>query len=216
MLLFRYLFLSFSIFLGLFISDVSAFQHLGVHGKTYPIVENDFYNWLILKVKEKEKGLKKFTNQDLQKLIEKGMIVNEFDDMPHCTKSSSKSIDLTYILDKNISDSNGNILYSKGTTVNPFNYVGLNKAYLFLDVDNITQINHYFMLAKESDNIQPMAVKGNLQRFYQISSNKGIPVPAGKASKLMLEKFQISCIPSLVTQKEKLINVESFDTEVMK
>ncbi len=191
-------------------TQVFAVQNLGVHGKTYKIEENNFYEWLMSRIKSQKDKIKKFNKRDVSKMLTKQMEIDGFN-IPNCTENNTKTVDPVYILDHNIKDANGNILYSKGTVVNPFDYMNFKRKYFFLDVDNATQVNLYRKIASKSKmNIQPLAVSGNLQEYYQKAKASGLSIPAGKPNKQIIKKMNITCVPSLAYQKGKLLEVKEF------
>jgi hypothetical protein len=194
-------------------TQVFAVQNLGVHGKTYEIEENNFYEWLMSQIRAKQDNFEKFnkfTEQDVYKMLTKQMEVDGFD-IPNCSENNTKTVNPTYILDHHIKDTSGNILYSKGTVVNPFNYISFKRKYFFLDVDNDTQVNLYREIVNKSDiPIQPLAVSGNLQEFFYKAKSMGLPIPAGKTNTQIIKKMNIRCVPSLAYQKGNLLEVKEF------
>jgi len=184
--------------------------NLGTHGKTYPIIENNFYTWLMDRIRSQKNKVPSINEHTLRKKLAKKMQVKDFN-IRNCTENKTKTVDPTYILDHNITDSGGNILYSKGTVVNPFDYINFKRKYLFLDVDNSTHIRLYKKLLASSDKpIHPLAVSGNLQRYYQKAKSLNIPIPAGKPNKRIIEKMNIKCVPALAYQSGKILKVREY------
>ena len=184
--------------------------NLGTHGKTYPIVENNFHEWLMSRIRSQKDKIPSLDENFLRKKLAKKMQVKDFG-IPKCTDNKTKTVDPTYILDHNITDSSGNILYSKGTVVNPFDYINFKRKYFFLDVDNSTHIQLYKKLLASSDKpIQPLAVSGNLQRYYQKAKSLNMPIPAGKANKKMIKRMNITCVPALAYQDSKVLKIKEF------
>jgi len=192
-----------------------AFKDLGVHGKTYPVVENDFYEWLMSKLEEKGKNFTPPSKEDVRRMVEKKLIVSEFDDIRSCQENTTRAVDLTIILDHDIKDSSGNVIHSKGKTVNPLDYRDMRRDYFFLDVDNLTQVKMFIQEAANRP-MQPMAIAGNLSHFYENVKRNGIEIPAGKSTQLMLDRFQIRCAPTLVRQKGKMLEVIEYQVEDVK
>jgi len=185
--------------------------NLGTHGKTYPIIENNFYEWLMHKVKSNKENLPNIGEREVSEMLSKKMKVKGFD-IPNCKKNKVKEIDPTYILEHNIKDANGNVLYSKGTIVNPFEYMDFKRKYFFLDVDNLSHVQLYKKLSASSEkNIQPLAVSGNLQKYYQTIKSMGINIPAGKPNKKIIKKMDITCVPSLAYQSGKILKVREYN-----
>jgi|GEM_PF-2650343 len=199
-----------TIFITFFSLNVFAVVNLGTHGKTYPVIENNFHKWLMNKIRSQKDKIPKLNKNVLQKKLAKKMQVKGFD-IPICTENRTKKVNPTYILDHNIKDANGNVLYSKGTVVNPFEYMNFKRKYFFLDVDNTTQVQLYKNLLASSDkSIHPLAVSGNLQKYYQKAKSLNIPIPAGKANKKMIKRMNITCVPALAYQDGKVLKVREF------
>jgi hypothetical protein len=201
----------------LFVGTLNAYavENLGTHGKTYPVVENDFYQWLMGKLEKKAQEYIPPTEDEVRRMVEKKLYVDGFDNISKCQDNSTREVDLTVILEHDIKDPSGNILFSKGTVVNPFDYNDMKRNYFFLDVDNLTQVKKYLEVSQSSQ-IQPMATAGNLSFFYQNTARSGKAVPAGKTSQLMIDRFQIRCTPTLVRQKDKKIEVIEYYIEDVK
>lgn len=207
-----------SMFLTLFITltistGVSAREitpiNLGVHGKLYDIVENDFEEWLMKKVKSKEKDLVQLGRDQIQKMAEKQYKVNF--DIPDAQKYSKRSVDPSIILDHDVKDHLGNILYRKGLRINPFEYTAFSRKYLFIDASNPLHFDIYKKLSvSKGSNIQPIAVNGDVRDFNDTLSNLNPAqrIPAGKASKAMIDRFRIERLPSLAYQEGKTLVIE--------
>ncbi len=73
-------------------------------------------------------------------MIEKKLIVTEYSDLSSCKEDTTREIDLTIILEHDIKDASGNIIHSKGKVINPLNYRNMRLDFLFLDVDNLEQV----------------------------------------------------------------------------
>jgi len=185
--------------------------NLGTHGKTYSIVENNFHEWLMSRIRSNKDKIPNFNKKELKKRLAKKMQVKGFD-IPKCTDNKTKTVDPTIILDRNITDANGNILYSKGTVVNPFDYINFKRKYFFLDVDNSTHVQLYKKLLASSDKpIHPLAVSGDLQEYYQKAKSLNTPVPAGKVNKKMIKRMNITCVPALAYQDGKILKVRKYN-----
>lgn len=146
-------------------------------------------------------------------MIEKKLIVTEYSDLSSCKEDTTREIDLTIILEHDIKDASGNIIHSKGKVINPLNYRNMRLDFLFLDVDNLEQVEIFLQKAQKRPT-QPMAVAGNLSHFYENVKRNNISTPAGKSTQLMLDRFQIKCTPpTLVKQKGKVLEVIEYKIE---
>jgi hypothetical protein len=191
----------------LFNINALAVVNLGTVGKTYPIVENDFYEWITNQVKKNADKIEKIDKDKLHDLVSKQLYVDF--DLPDAKEHKIKEYEPVYILNHDIKDQSGNILYTKGYSYNVFNYVTFKKQYFFLNAERKEHIIKYLEYSRKYNNLQPIITKGSLSYFYQIVKQyQKNPFPAGKATKLMLDKMFIKKLPSLVYQKEKKLIVE--------
>lgn len=202
------------VFIAIFmiISCFNAFavKNLGTYGKTYEIKENNFYVWLMNEIKSHKNNIPNLDGENVVRMFEKQMEIKDFE-IPKCTQNRTKTIDPTYILDHDIKDANGNVLYSKGTIVNPFDYITFKREYFFLDVDNSTHVKLYKKILESSKKlVQPLAVSGNLQKYYYDAAKIGINIPAAKPNNQIIEKMNITCVPSLAYQEGKMLKIEEF------
>jgi hypothetical protein len=180
---------------------------LGVVGKTYKILENDFYDWITGQVKQNRNKVPQFNKKIVQTYLNKQLYVNF--DLPDAREYTVKKYEPIYVLDKNIKDNNGNILYPAGYSYNVFDYISLKRNYFFLNAEKKEHILKYVEYAKKYPFLQPIIVKGSISYFYEVIQKLiDKPIPAGKASKLMLDKMFIKKLPSFVYQKEKKLVVE--------
>ncbi|KAA0257489.1 hypothetical protein FHQ18_09100 [Deferribacter autotrophicus] len=191
----------------LFSINAFAVVNLGTVGNTYPIVENDFYEWIINQVKKNADKIPKIDKNKLYNFVDKQLYVDF--DLPDAKEHKIKEYEPVYILDHDIKDQNGNILYPKGYSYNVFDYVTFKHVYFFLNAEKRSHIASYLEYADRYKNIQPIVVKGSLTYFYEtIKKFQKRPIPAGKATKLMLDKMFVKKLPSLVYQKGKKLIVE--------
>lgn len=194
------------------ISAIPAFAkvktlNLGTHGQVYEITENDFEEWLMARLQSKEvqKNLTNFTQEQVQRMAERHFKVTDFY-IPEVREYRKRTIDPTITIKHDVKDHMGNILYRKGTKVNPFQYTSFSRAYLFINASDTSHINLYKKLAAENKIlIQTFAVKGDIRDFNE--SVKNAP-PAGRPTKQILDRFAIEKLPSFAWQSEKYLIVE--------
>jgi len=189
-----------------------AVVDLGTVGKTYPIVENDFYEWILSQVKKNADKIPKIDKNKLYDLVDKQLYVDF--DLPDAKEYRIKEYEPVYVLDHDIKDHEGNILFPKGYTYNPFDYITFKRRYFFLNAEKKEQIGKFLEYANKYANLQPIIVKGSLSYFYEVVKKfQKNPIPAGKATKLMLDKMFVKKLPSYVYQKDKKLIVEEIPVE---
>ncbi|MGA1846214.1 hypothetical protein [Deferribacter abyssi] len=197
------------IFILIFVLSINshAVVNLGTVGKTYPIVENDFYEWIVKQVKKNTGKIPKIDKNKLYDLVDKQLYVDF--DLPDAKEHKIREYEPVYVLDHDIKDQSGNILYPKGYSYNVFDYVTFTRKYFFLNAEKKEQVAKYLEYSRVNGLVQPIVVKGSLSYFYEtIKKYQNPPIPAGRASKLMLEKMFVKRLPSVVYQKGKKLIVE--------
>lgn len=188
-----------------FFSLMYAIQHkkivdkpldLGTFGKTYPIKEKNFYDY----VEESRKDFNKTKiTQELEKAKNKAYVVSN--GLGACKENSFHLVDLTFTLPKDIMF-NGKLLGKKGQIINPMDFARVVRPIYILNIDDKDEINfwqqkrqYYIVLAGE----------GNIQNFSK-KYNKQI----GKLPQKMVEKFKIKCTPSVITQSGSFYKVTEY------
>jgi conjugal transfer pilus assembly protein TraW len=178
---------------------------LGVHGTTYPIQEKDFIEY----IKDK-----------LTAMEESGELAKKHAEMQNKTKESARrpkpvegitntqeyrefNYDPTFILDRNITDSTGKILFVQGTKVNPLDTLPFSKTIIFINGDDEEQVQWALEKYKE---IQPN-VEGDEK--VKIILTNGSPIDLMEKTQIrfyfdqagyLVKKFGIQHVPTLVQQ----------------
>lgn len=193
-----------SFILALVITTLSNAKDLGKYGHTYEIEEKDFVSVIEGRLeKAKEDGtLDKFQDEYQKRLSKQIKRPNKVEGITKVTENRIRSFDPTVELEEDIGVPNGekiNILYAKGTKINPLDYQAFDEAMIFIDGDDEAQkefANSYFErypnVAIILVNGEPGLKKiGNKEYFYYFDQ-------AGAYSK----RFNVTKVPSVIFQKE--------------
>ncbi len=184
--------------------------NLGTVGTTYPIVEKD----ALVEIQEKVKSI------DFSKTLSRenwGQKIKDFKPknlvtLPPAKKNRSFLVDMTYSLEFDIPRVNekGEVtgtLYPKGYTFNPLDYISYPSTIIFLDATDTAQLTWL----KDSPYLDDLKVTlivtdGN---WYELSTELNTRVYY--ASELMIERFQIKALPSIVYQEGNRMRVQEID-----
>ncbi len=193
-------------FLGVFILlDASpshgAIHNLGTFGQTYQIAEQD----ALQEIKERVARLdpKKLLNRKMMKKA----LQNYQPDMPflpRAHKDATRLVDMTYTLPFDIPDGKGGILYPKGYTFNPLEYVNYEKTLVVINGDDPGQVL-WFSGSDYSKNIRTMLLLTG-GSYYELGKKLDRPVFYANAD--IIHRFQLEAVPSIVRQRGKYMEVK--------
>lgn len=205
------------------ILNTAQAKDFGIHGTISPIEEQDPIALIQQRLKEmEEKGEFEQHNKELQKKTKTA--VERPKPVEGITKAEKGRIfyfDPTYVVKEDIKDHTGQIIYQKGSKINPLETVRLPYSLLFIDGDDVQQKNW----AKEQ--IQKACDKGAEYKDFPKSCPGGnipkiilvkgaplslaeewaMPVYFDQAGNLT-KKLGIKHIPTLVIQEQKLLRIE--------
>jgi len=196
-------------FLGGFAVVFAGIQNkdLGIAGNTYPIVEPD----ALQEIQEKAKmiNINKYMNKaKLEKRTKEFKPI----DLPVLKPASvdrSFTVDLTYTLNFDITDGKGNIIYPKGYTFNPLDYIRYNKTIVVINGNNKKQLEWFENSVYAKDiNILLLITNGS---YYQVGER--LKRQVFYANKLIAEKFKLKAVPSVIQQKGTVLEVKEIAIE---
>jgi conjugal transfer pilus assembly protein TraW len=182
-------------------------EDLGVIGPTYEITETDLTEVILGGLKQMQ------ANGQLAQLERKykNSVIHGIENpkpVPGIRVTETARtfyVDPTYVLDRDITDGHGRLLYPVGTTVNPFDYERMSKAFLFFDESDPQQVAFAKrFIATSKILVKPILLAGepfNLMRKWKkrvYFDQMGV----------LAKKFSISRTPSVVTQEGRNFRVD--------
>ena len=137
-----------SLILGMLLFSISNAKIVEVlhTGKTYPFAEDDFLMVIQKRLKDNRDEIRK-KSIELSKKARKQIInyiPKGIDPLTPADTNSTRIVDLTYTLPFDIKNANGKILYPKGFTFNPANYVRLSYQIIVLNADRQDEVEWFF------------------------------------------------------------------------
>jgi len=196
------------IFLTVFIVSTTFAKDLGVWGDIYPIDEDDLRDFIFKRLDSLEKNGEMKT---MQKNFIKNVTYHTLRPQPVgnlTTTEQPKTLfyEPTFVLNRNIEDADGKVLFPVGTKVNPLDRVQLHSVMFFLNSDDKRQITWAIKKAKNFQYIKYILVQGNIKEASEALNNKVYFDQYGK----LVHKLGILHIPSIVQQSEKKLKIQEY------
>jgi len=183
--------------------------YLGVYGKVFPIEEEDLLS-LFQKRAARLQGRRKEFERIAKESVKRHAKVSL--NLPHAKKHKTFYVDPTFVLPDDITDEKGNVLFQKGTKINPLDYVTLSKTYVLIDERSDEQVRFaQGLLKKRPKRTTVILTDGDVFRWFEKTK-----VWAFKAPEELIERLCIEATPSVVSQEGKLIKVEEIPVEEKK
>jgi conjugal transfer pilus assembly protein TraW len=184
----------------------AAVKDLGTFAETYPIAEKDAIDEIL----ENVQGL------DFQSVIdpveEESKIMDfkpETLPLPKATKDRQFLVDMTYTLDIDVPDKDGDIIYPAGYQFNPLEHMTNPMTYIFIDANDKDQVN-WFIKSPYANNLscRLLITEGE---YFDLSEK--LERPVYYALSKITERFQLEYVPSIVSQHEQFMKVIEVNIE---
>ncbi len=169
--------------------------NLGTVGATYPILEED----ALVQIQNK------LEQYDFSKFFTKQRFLDSFHryeeristDLPTAKEHKIYRVDMTYTLPFDIPDGKGGILYPKGYTFNPLDYIKIPFVYVIINGEDKKQVD-WFKKSKYFKKVEsmPMIVKGDV-----LALQEQLKIPVFYADKRIVKRFQLKAVPSIAYQR---------------
>ena len=180
-------------------------KDLGVIGTIYEINETNLIDYI------KSKAQEKINNGDLSLLSDK-MKSNSLSYakrpegilLPRAVLHKAVEIIPSYILKKDIVDSNGNVLYKKGIKINPLKIKPLTKVLCFIDGDDKDQVKWMKKYCSSNPKNKMILVNGS---YLDVSKEIGKKVYFDQKS-FLVNKLEIQALPTILRQVGEKLYVE--------
>jgi len=177
-------------------------MHLGTVGKVYPVVEPDALaeireaalrvDWeKVIDRKKKLAMIKKFKPSDLHPL-------------PVAKADKSFLVDMTYTLDADIPDGKGGVLYPKGFSFNPLDYVNLTSVLIVIDAADRQQVDWFKSSPYAEDYRSRLILSGG--DYYDLIEELSRPV--FYLADTVARRLQLAVVPSVIRQQDNMLQVK--------
>lgn len=190
-----------AIFISISGIHASFARHLGTVGNVYPVVEPD----ALAEIREAAAQVDWEKAIDRQKKL--AMIKNfrprDLHPLPAAKTDKSFLVDMTYILDGDIPDGKGGVLYPKGFTFNPLDYVKLTSLLVIIDAGDPQQIE-WFKSSPYADDYRTRLIFSGGD-YYDLAQELDRPV--FYLVDTVARRLQLSAVPSVIRQQDNMLQV---------
>jgi conjugal transfer pilus assembly protein TraW len=179
------------------VSSVQA-KVLGTFGTTYQIAEKDALAEIEARARQVDwsKVLDKRTVENYQGPPDKA-------NLPRAKKNRSFPVDMTYTTEIDVPDGKGGILYPKGYTFNPLDYVIYPKTLVIINGADPEQVKWF--ATSEYDKRLDVTLLLSEGNFGTVS--KRISRPLFYADRKIIDRLKLKAVPSVIRQKGRLMEV---------
>lgn len=175
-------------------------ENLGVSGQTYPIAEPDITVELMQKAKEKVLSKEKMIDRM------KSYQPADLHDLPPATADRTRLVDVTYTLDRDVTDGNGKVIYPKGYTFNPLKYIGLAGGYVIIDGNDARQVEWFKSTPYAGNHQVGLLLSGG----YAFDLVQKLKRPVFYLTDDIASRLQITAAPCLVMRRGDRLQVREF------
>ncbi len=179
-------------------------KDLGTYGAVYPIAEPDALHelkakaakvdWAKMYSRDRMAGkIREYRPKDLRKL-------------PVARHDRAFLVDMTYTLDRDIPDGKGGILYQKGDTFNPLDYIGFNRALVIIDGSDRRQVEWFQRSPWRKDMNAMLLLTGG--SWYK--TGESLKRPVFYADRLMVTRLKLQAVPSVAVRTGRFMEVREY------
>ena len=180
---------------------------LGSIGPTYPIKEAHLLDFIQERLKEKERTgeLKALEEQARNRAVQSVTEPKPVPGLTLATSARSWYYDPTYVLDRNILDDKGRVMFAAGTRKNPLEVVSLSKHLLFFDARDARQVAQARRLIDSYKGlVKPILVGGS---YLEIMKSWRLRVYYDQEG-VLTRQLGISRVPALVSQEGQRLRID--------
>lgn len=174
-------------------------------GKTYPIAEKDALDdfneaaskidWEKVMKEKREESVKKYQPKDLARL-------------PRALESKKVMVDMTYTLEMDIPDGKGGILYPKGYTFNPLQFMpAYSGIIVVIDPTDEEQISWFEKSAHSKDYRTKLLLTDGVHQDVAARLKRSVYY----LNSAIAKRFQLAAVPSVIQQNGTYMEVEQID-----
>ncbi|MBI5655539.1 MAG: hypothetical protein HZC44_01430 [Geobacter sp.] len=180
---------------------------LGTFGMTYRISERD----ALTEIEERSRQV------DWNKILDKRKVENyqgppDRMSLPRAKRNRIFPVDMTYTTEIDVPDGKGGILYPKGYTFNPLDYVTYPKTLVVINGNDPEQVK--WLAASKYDkrlDVTLLLTEGN---FGAVA--KRVSRPVFYADGKLIERLKLKAVPSVIKQNGRLMEVTEVALPVSK
>lgn len=178
--------------IAVLVASAANAKELGTVGATYAIAETD----ALVEIEQKAKSV------DWSKVIKRELI-EEYGgsgdrmNLPRAVRDRSFPVDMTYTLQIEIPDGKGGVLYPKGYTFNPLDYINFTKTLVVINGSDSEQVK-WFVASEYKGRVDVMLLLTE-GRYGRLGKKLGVPL--FYADRQIVERLHLTAVPSVVKQE---------------
>ena len=182
----------------LMLSHQTYAKDLGTVGKTYPIAERDSLSEL------EDRARRIDTKKMLAKVNPEKYRPGNLKNLPRASKARTYQVDMTYTVQEDIPDGKGGILYPRGYTFNPLNYMPFRKTLVVINGIDRQQVEWFAGSRFKSDPTVMLLLTDGASGDVQ----RRVRRPVFYATEPIVNRFRLSAVPSVIRVKGSNMEVE--------
>jgi conjugal transfer pilus assembly protein TraW len=182
---------------GLLPVSFASGKNLGAIGRTYPIVELDLVEEITAAI-DYEKLARIMAEQ------RRNYQAKDIHALLTAKRDRTFLVDMTYTLDHDIVDENGQIMYPRGLTWNPLDYVSLPNPLVVINSEDTKQVE-WFLKSPYNKNRQ---IKLLISGGFAAPLIKQLDRPVFYLTKTIADRLQLAAAPCVITQNGKKMMVQ--------
>lgn len=183
-------------------------ESLGVYGKTWEIGERDFLDAIHERTTEFEKSgkLAEFKKQAQNKVRDRIMNPAPIEGIKTAAHGTERTYyyDPSFVVEKTITDHQGNIVVPAGRKVSPLHFIPLSKPLLFIDARDKRQIEYAHDFITKEPRTKVILVAGS---WVELTKTWHTQVFYDQAARIV-HKFGIEQVPAIVRQQGEVLKID--------
>jgi conjugal transfer pilus assembly protein TraW len=186
-----------------------AYANVEQLGPVYPIVEPNLLDDIqkVLKGKEASGELKRLEREAIARSKKSAVEPKPVAGVKRTSEARRFDWDPSVIYDNDARDDEGRIIVRKGTKVNPLEYVGLRKNFLFFDGRDVEQVAFAkYLISHYKGGVKPILTAGNIPNVSRALNTRMYYDQGG----FLVNRFGIRQVPAIVSQEQgaKVLRVD--------
>jgi conjugal transfer pilus assembly protein TraW len=180
---------------------------LGVVGKTYPMLERDVSEEIrarIGRIDWKEVLSRSGLGEKARRFKPYGL-----KELPRAGQDTNRLVSVEYTLDMDIPDSRGNVLYPRGYTFNPLDYMSYSKTMVVFNGDDDKQVAWF----RKSPYLKKVDVIVLITGGDYLTLSADLGQPVYFLDTRIAEKLQLRAIPSIIRQMNRFMEVREIKVD---
>jgi conjugal transfer pilus assembly protein TraW len=184
---------------------IAAIRTLGTFGNTYPIAEKDAIEEM--KKKAAQTDWSKHLDKEKQAKAIKNFRPQGLRSLPRVTDPETFQVDMTYSLEFDITDQRGVIIYPKGFTFNPLDYMDYPRTLVFIDGSDKDQVQWL----KSSEYVGTAMIMVTDGVFWDV--RKELNRHVYYATNQIIDRLGVKAVPSIAYQSGRYMEIKEVDVE---